>query len=49
MLTDNGLPLDDLQCVQQFGREAIEPDKHQAIDLAEGQPLDLRRSTLSWG
>jgi len=39
MPTDNGLPLDVLERVQHFGREAIEPGKHPSIDLAEGQPL----------
>jgi hypothetical protein len=43
MPTDYCLWLQDRQRVQYFGNQAIEPDKHKAIDAAEGHPL--RRST----
>lgn len=40
---------EDLQSVQHPGSQTVESNKHQAVNVAEGQSLrDLRRSTLSW-
>jgi hypothetical protein len=39
----NGFGLENLQRIQHLGSQAIEPDKHQAIEIADGHPF--RRST----
>jgi hypothetical protein len=46
---DHRLRLENFQCVQYSRSHTIEPRKHQAVNVAEGQSLrGLRRSTLSW-
>ena len=39
MPSDDGLRLEDFHRVQHLGSQAIEPRKHQAIDVAYGYPL----------
>src|ERR1700758_922723 len=39
MPTDYCLRLEDFQRVEHLGRQAIEPAKQQAIDVADGHPL----------
>jgi hypothetical protein len=36
---DDGLRLEDFHRVQHLGSQLIEPRKHQAIDIADGNPL----------
>jgi hypothetical protein len=38
MPTDKGLRLDDLQPIEDFRNQTIEPDEHRAIDVADGHP-----------
>ena len=39
MPSDDGLRLEDFHRVQNLGSQVIEPPKHQAIDIADGNPL----------
>ena len=39
MPSDDGLRLDDFHRVQHLGSQVTEPRKHQAIDIADGNPL----------
>jgi hypothetical protein len=39
MPSDDGLRLEDIHHVQHLGSQVIEPRKHQAIDIADGNPL----------
>jgi hypothetical protein len=39
MPSDDGLRLEDFHCVQHLRSQAIEPRKHQAIDVSDGDPL----------
>src|SRR5438552_2064100 len=39
MPTDHRFGLKDFQCIQDFGCQSIETDKHQPIDIDENQPL----------
>jgi hypothetical protein len=39
MPTQYRLRLEDFQHLQHFGEKAIEPDKQQSIDVAEGHSL----------
>jgi hypothetical protein len=39
MPSDDGLRLEDFHRVQHLGSQVIEPRKHQAIDIADGNPL----------
>lgn len=39
MPTQDRLGLDDFEPVDHFGGEAIEPDKQQSIDVADGHSL----------
>jgi S-ribosylhomocysteine lyase LuxS involved in autoinducer biosynthesis len=39
MPSDDGLRLEDIHRVQHLGSQVIEPRKHQAIDIADGNPL----------
>jgi hypothetical protein len=39
MPSDDGLRLEDFHRVQHLGSQLIEPRKHQAIDIADGNPL----------
>jgi hypothetical protein len=48
MPSDDGLRLEDFHRVQHLGSQVIEPRKHQAIGIADGNCLGaLRLSTLS--
>jgi hypothetical protein len=39
MPSDNRLRLEDFHRVQHLGSQVLEPRKHQAIDIADGNPL----------
>jgi hypothetical protein len=39
MTSDDGLRLEDFHRVQHLGSQVKEPCKHQAIDIADGNPL----------
>jgi hypothetical protein len=39
MPADNRLRPEDFERVEHLGRQAIEPTKHQGIDVADGYPL----------
>jgi hypothetical protein len=39
MPTQDRLRLEDFECVEHLGGEAIEPDKQQPIDTADGYSL----------
>jgi S-ribosylhomocysteine lyase LuxS involved in autoinducer biosynthesis len=39
MPSDDGLRLEDFHRVQHLGSQVIEPREHQAIDIADGNPL----------
>jgi hypothetical protein len=39
MPSDDRLRLEDFHRVQHLGSQVIEPRKHQAIDIADGNPL----------
>ena len=39
MPSDDGLRLEDFHRVQHLGSQVIEPRKHQAIDIADDNPL----------
>ena len=39
MPTDDRFRLEDFHRVQHLGSQAIEPRKHQAIDIGDGDPL----------